>query len=131
MIVPNQSGYQTYQRNKFETASPHKLILMLYEGLLRFGNQTIYMIEENNIASTNSSIQKMQDILYELITVLNIEQGGEIAKNLKNLYLYMIEQLVQANVAKDTDKVKEVMSLITDIKTAWEEIGKGVSVGYA
>ncbi|MFX3631600.1 MAG: flagellar export chaperone FliS [Candidatus Pristimantibacillus sp.] len=131
MIVPNPAGYQTYQKNKFETASPHKLILMLYEGLLRFGTQTIKMIEQNNIAETNRSVQKMQDILYELITVLNTEQGGEIAENLKNLYLYMIDQLVQANVGKDAEKVKEVMQLITEIKKAWEEIGKGVSVGYA
>lgn len=131
MIVPNQAGYQMYQRNKFETASPHKLILMLYEGLLRYGNQAVKLIEGQNIVESNRYIQKMQDILYELITVLNMEQGGEIADNLRNLYLYMIDQLVQANMSKNADQISEVMTLIADIKSAWEEIGKGASTSYA
>lgn len=129
MTNPNLAGYQTYQKNKYETASPHRLILMLYEGAIRFGNHAIQAIEEKEISMANQSIQKVQNILYELISSLNENQGGEIAINLKNLYLYMIDQLFEANIKKDVEPIKEVIELLESLRSAWEEIGKDVSIG--
>jgi len=129
--VPNKTGYQTYNRNKYETASPHRLILMLYEGALRYGAQAVRAIEEHDISLTNKSLQKVQDILYELLSSLDLKQGGEIAKNLQQLYLYMIEQCIQANLHKDKAKINEVLGYLQTIKSAWEQIGKEVAIGRA
>ncbi len=127
-MIPNYSGYHAYQRNKYETASPHRLITMLYEGALRFMNQAIQKIEQKDIAGTNTAIHRAQDILYELIACLNFEQGKEIATNLNNLYRYSIDLLIKANIEKNTDALREAASIITDIKEAWDQIGKEVSV---
>jgi flagellar secretion chaperone FliS len=128
MVFPNQ-GYQAYQKNKYETASPHRLILFLYEGAIRFGNQAIKDLQDNNVKAAHTYIMKTQDIIYELIACLDLNQGGEIAANLYNLYRYIIDRLIHANLRKDIEAIEEVIKIITDIKTSWEEIGKDVALG--
>lgn len=128
MMFPNQ-GYQAYQKNKYETASPHRLILFLYEGAIRFSTQAIKAIQASDTQSTLTSITKTQDILYELMACLDLKQGGEIAANLHNLYNYMNTLLFRANLNQDPEPIREVIELLTDIKAAWEEIGKEVSLG--
>lgn len=128
-MIPNKNGYQAYQKNKYETASPHKLILLLYEAAIRNGARAVEALQSNRPTEANNAIIKLQDIIYELIASLNEKQGGEIAANLKSLYMYMIDQAVQANIKKDTAPLEEVIVLIRDIKTAWEQIGKDVSLG--
>lgn len=127
-MIPNRNGYQAYQRNKYETASPHRLILMLYEGALRFSTQAIKAIEIQNIDETNRMLQKTQDIMYELIACLNHQEGGDIASNLHNLYMYIIDLLIKANMKKDSAYIVEAMDILKDIKSAWEQVGKEVSI---
>lgn len=131
MLMPNQAGYQSYQRNKYETASPHKLILMLYTGAIQFASRAQTSIMERQYVEANKQILKVQDILYELISTLNEQEGGEIASNLKALYLYMLDKLVQANLKKEIEPLNEVIGILRDIKDAWEQIGKGVTLGQA
>ncbi|WII37237.1 flagellar export chaperone FliS [Paenibacillus thiaminolyticus] len=131
MYTNAAAGYQAYQKNKYETASPHKLILMLYNGALKYINQAESALVEGNHSSAHQNILKVQDIIYELIACLNEREGGEIAKNLKNLYLYVIDQLVQANIQKSSKPLAEVRSVIQSIKEAWEAIGKEVVTGQS
>lgn len=128
MMFPNQ-GYQAYQKNKYETASPHRLILFLYEGAIRFATQAIKAIELSDIKTTHTNITKTQDILNELMACLDLDQGGDIAVNLRDLYAYMNNLLLRANLNRDPAPLQEAVALLTDIKTAWEEIGKEVSLG--
>jgi len=132
MQAPNPMGYkaayQTYQKNKYETASPHKLILMLYEGALQYAERACKAIERKDIPEANRMIQKVQDILSELIVCINLEQGGEIAQNLRRLYMYMIDLLIRANIRKDAGLIREMMDLLRPIKESWEQIGKDVSI---
>lgn len=129
-MIPNRNGYQMYQRNKYDTASPHKLILMLYEGMIRFSLQAKKGMENGEIVQTNQYLQKSQDIIYELIACLNHKDGGEIAVNLNSLYLYTIELLVKANVSKDPALIDEAVAIIADLKSAWEQIGREVSISH-
>lgn len=131
MMMPNQAGYQSYQRNKYETASPHKLILMLYTGAIQSASRAQSFITEGQHVEANKYILKVQDILYELISTLNEQEGGEIAGNLKALYFYMLDKLVQANLKKEVEPLNEVIGILRDIKDAWEQIGKGVTLGQA
>lgn len=123
------SAHQTYQKNKYETASPHKLILMLYNAALQNVERARKCIEEGKIAERNQASQQLQNILYELISSLNEDQGGELATNLKNLYLYAIELSIRANIKNDTKPLNEIARMIGEIKEAWEQIGKEVSIG--
>ncbi|MNJ38099.1 Flagellar protein FliS [compost metagenome] len=125
MTSPNLAGYQAYQKNKYQTASPHRLTLMLYNGAIQFASRAQLAIREHNIAETNKYIQKTQDIVYELMSSLDMKQGGEIAQNLRNLYMYMINRLIEGNIQKSEDAVAEAIKIMEELKSAWEEIGKG------
>lgn len=129
MALQNMSAYQSYQKNKYETASPHRLTLMLYNGAVQFATRAEQSIDEGNVADTNKYIQKTQNIVYELMTSLNEREGGELAQNLKNIYLYIIDRLIQANMHKEKSKVTEVIVLLRELQSAWEQIGKEVSLG--
>ena len=127
-MLPNLNGYQSYQKNKYETASPHRLITMLYEGAIRFANQAIIHIENNDIAQKSIAIQKFQDIIFELISCLNFKEGKEISSNLLSLYNYVIELSTKSSVTKTTAPLQEAIQVITEIKDAWVEIGKDVQM---
>src|SRR5690606_12231439 len=106
-----RSGYQVYQKNKYETASPHKLILLLYDGALSNITRAKQALDANQKVEANRHILKSQEIINELLACLNEEQGGEIAQNLKDLYFYMVRRLVQANIRKQKDPLIEVEGL--------------------
>lgn len=125
MTSPNLAGYQAYQKNKYQTASPHRLTLMLYNGAIQFALRAKLAIREHDIAETNKYIQKTQNIVYELMSSLDMKQGGEIAQNLRNLYTYMINLLIEGNIQKSEDAVVEAIEILEELKAAWEEIGKG------
>jgi len=124
-----RSGYQAYQRNKYETASPHKLILLLYDGALTNIARAKQAIEGKNIAEANRFILKSQDIVNELLACLNEERGGEIAQNLKRLYFYVNRILVQANIRKQIEPLVEAETILADLRDTWEKIGKVVGTG--
>ncbi|MCT2195921.1 flagellar export chaperone FliS [Paenibacillus sp. p3-SID1389] len=129
MVSPNLAGYQAYQKNKYETASPHRLTLMLYNGAIQFAGKAKEAIDKRDIEETNSNLKKTQDIIYELISSLNIKEGGELALNLKKLYFYMIDRLIEANIKKLTAPVDEVIGMLQELRSAWEEIGKRGTLG--
>ncbi|MCM3338737.1 flagellar export chaperone FliS [Paenibacillus sp. MER TA 81-3] len=128
-MYSNANGYLAYQKNKYETASPHRLTLMLYTGAIKFVNQAELSLQEGDYIKAHQHLIKAQDIIYELMASLNEQEGGEVATNLKNLYLYINEQLVQANLTKSVEPILEVKPLLQSIKEAWEAIGKDVAVG--
>lgn len=129
MSFQNVAGYQAYQRNKYETASPHKLIALLYDGVLANIVRANHALEKNNPSDAENFILKAQEIIYELMACLNEEQGGDMARNLKQIYFYSVNQLVQANIRKDPALLQEVASYIDSLRSAWLEIGKEVGLG--
>ncbi len=129
MQMLNTSGYQAYQRNKYETASPHRLVLLLYEGAITNLHLAKKALDALQYLEMNKKIQKTQEIICELMACLNEEQGGEIAENLKRLYLYMNDRLLVANLMKQGTTMEEVEGLLRELKASWEQIGKEVSLG--
>ncbi len=112
-----------YQANSIGTADQKQLIVMLYEGVLRFVNAA-----EANMASfktydkANRDILRAQDIFTELMVSLNLEQGGEIAQNLFNLYAYAKTQLLEANLQKKIEPLKPVKKIVTELLEAWKQM---------
>ncbi|MBY9077604.1 flagellar export chaperone FliS [Paenibacillus sp. HN-1] len=129
MASPNLAGYQAYQKNKYQTASPHRLTLMLYNGAIQFAGKAREAMLANNISDTNLYLQKSQNIIYELLSSLNVKEGGELAANLKNLYFYMIDRLIESNIQKKSSGIDEVVNMLEELKSAWEQIGKGGTLG--
>lgn len=126
-MISHKNGFQAYQKNKYETASPHRLITMLYDGVIRFANQAIKKIEENNVEGKNQALKRMQDVVYELISCLNFDQGKDIAGHLNKLYVYVIDLSILANIENRIEPLHEAIDIITEIKSSWEQIAKEVS----
>ncbi|KNF09638.1 flagellar protein FliS [Gottschalkia purinilytica] len=111
--------YQKYQQNSIVTASPEQLTLMLYDGAIKFMNMAKLYMEEKNIQETHNSIMRAQDIINELNITLNMNYG--ISKNLRSLYTYILEKLIDANLKKDYSILDEVISLVEDLRDTWKE----------
>lgn len=107
-----------------ETASPHKLIALLFDGaLVAIANARRYM-DQGDIAARGAAISKTIAIIQEgLRASISLEAGGEVAQNLDSLYEYMTYRLLQANLKSDAEALAEVDVLLRDIKGAWDEIG--------
>lgn len=123
-MVSLTPGYQAYQRNKYETASPHRLIVLLYEGAIRFANEANKCIAEENIEKKHIYISKFQDVVYELMASLNLKEGKEIAQNLHALYTYIIDLSIKSNASMDASYLKDAISILSELKEAWVMIGK-------
>ncbi|KAB7666045.1 flagellar export chaperone FliS [Bacillus sp. B1-b2] len=114
-----KNPYQSYQQNSVNTASPGDLTLMLYNGCLKFLHLAKKAIENKDITTRNTNIQKTQNIIKELMVTLNMDIP--VSKNLMTLYDYMNRQLVKANIESDISIIEEVETLITEFRDTWKE----------
>lgn len=121
---PMSSGHNAYKQNEVDTTSPGKLIVMLYEGAIRFLTTASENVDFKKYDFVNENVQKTHDIIDELISSLNMDEGGEVAKNLLSIYLYMKQQITDGNLKKDPKPFKEVIKMLNELKQAWEEIQK-------
>lgn len=111
-----------YRRTATHTASPLQLIIMLYDGALRFIAAAEVAMANNDRYGQNENIQRAQRILSELTASLDMQQGGEIALNLFTLYGYAYEQLVQANILDDASKLKHAVLVLEPLRESWREL---------
>lgn len=116
-------GYQQYQEMQARTASPVDLIVMLYEGALRFLTRSKIELESNNVVDAHNNLIRTQDIVLELRSSLN-KEIGPLAEELDRLYEYMYRRLVAANMRKDTQAIDEVTTLLRQLLSAWREAAK-------
>lgn len=116
----NQNPYAQYKNTQIQTATPGQLILLLYEGGIKFCKLAKASVEENNIMNANNYIIKIQDIVSELMSSLDLKSGIEISRNLYSLYDYMLAKLIDANLKKDVDAIDEVQKLLEELRDSWK-----------
>lgn len=109
--------YQQYKENAILTASPEELVLMLYNGIIRFIDEAKTALQKKDYVETNAKIQRAQDIITELM--LTLDMNYDISKNLYNLYDYMLRRLIDANVKKDIEILDEVRGFAVDLRDTW------------
>lgn len=115
------TGHDAYRMNAIETASPEQLTLMCYDGALRFMRRAAKALEDGDRADASFATGRAQAIVNELNVTLDMEAGGEIATNLRSLYLFVNRHLSDAVVNGDSAKVRESMAIIADLRGAWTE----------
>ena len=104
-------------------ASPHRLILMLFEGAIKAVAKARLAVTKGEIAPKCESITKAIAIIQEGLQLsLDVKAGGELAENLNDLYEYMIHRLVFANLKNQVEPLDEVGKLLVDLKSAWAAI---------
>jgi flagellar secretion chaperone FliS len=116
------SGVDIYKENAVGTQSKGRLIVMLYDGAIRFMNLAIKEMEAGNYAAKGQYIAKAQDIINELNAVLDMDAGGEIATNLRQLYCFMIRRLSEANIKRDPRLIQDVIDLLDELNQGWKAI---------
>ncbi|MGD9579818.1 MAG: flagellar export chaperone FliS [Vampirovibrionia bacterium] len=110
-----------YKKAQVQTASPEQILIMLYDGAIRFLNQAKIHMQNKDIEQSHTNIIKAQRIITEFMSSLDMELGGEMAENLFNLYEYLHHRLVQANIKKDVEALDEVLEHLRSLKATWEE----------
>jgi flagellar protein FliS len=116
------NGITAYQDNTVTTQSKGRLIVLLYDGAIKFMKLAIKELEAGNYQAKGQYINKAQDIINELNAVLDINAGGEIAANLSKLYCFMNNRLSEANIKRDPQMVREVITLMEELNQSWKVI---------
>jgi flagellar protein FliS len=116
------NGVEIYKEHAVNTQSKGRLIVMLYEGAIKFMNLAVKQIETGDYAEKGKYISKAQDIINELNAVLDVDAGGEVASNLRRLYCFMIRRLTEANINKDPNLIREVIDLMEELNHGWKAI---------
>ncbi len=118
------NAYNVYKNNSINFASKEQLLLMLLDGSVKFAKIARQAILDKDIMKAHENIIKTQNIYYELMTSLDVNQGGDWAKNLMEIYSFIVDKLVQANIKKDVNAIDEVMPLIEEVRDTWNEAYK-------
>lgn len=114
-------AYGNYLKHEVEGATQGQLIVMMYDAAIRFMRLGIKAIEEKKIEGAHNNIIRAENIIYELMSTLNTDKGGEIADNLLRLYDFMVWHLIEANTSKDASKIEDVIKLMLPLRDAWKE----------
>lgn len=109
----------SYQENKVYTATKEELILMLYDGALKFMRFGLMSIEENNLPQIGFNILRAQKIIHYLDMCLNMDAGKEIAQNLSSLYEYVSRKLSECQREKKVEALQEAKKVIETLREAW------------
>jgi flagellar protein FliS len=115
-------GIAAYQDSAVTTQSKGRLIVLLYEGAIKFMKLAIKELQANNHEAKGQYINKARDIINELNAVLDMNTGGEIAANLRKLYCFMNNRLSEANVKRDPKMIQEVIELMEELNQSWKAI---------
>lgn len=114
-----KSSYQKYKTTSIQSASREKLLLMMYEGAIKFIKLAIISAEQKNIAERGTNIGRVYDIILELNNTLDHRVGGEISKNLEQLYMFITEQLTKANISGDPQPLRNSLKILETLHEGW------------
>lgn len=110
-----------YKQTQINTTPKEQILVMLYDGAVRFLNQAKVGFAEKNIEKIHNNIIKVQNIITEFESALDLQNGGEFAQNLFSLYEYMSRELSRANIKKEEDALDIVIKHMTELRDTWKE----------
>ena len=116
------NGYQKYKEQMVLQASPQELILMVYDCCIKNVKLAQLHIDSQEFEQTNKTLQKAEDCINEL--VMGLDFNYEIAHNLMSIYDFLLEQMVQANLKKDSSLLPPVLEILTELREAWGQAAK-------
>lgn len=118
------AGNQTaaYRQQAILTAPPGRLVVMLYDGCLRFLYQSAHAMREGDAMTSVARMRRAEAIIDELTVTLDFERGGVIASHLQGIYTFCRRLLLEAWRERDADKIDHVSTLLAELREAWVEI---------
>lgn len=119
----NKNPFEAYKTAATTTATPGQLVLMLYDGVIRFVQQAIISFDITDPAEMNSSVNtnlvKAQNIIFELANSLDHTKGGNVAENFLRIYDYCDRRIHTANMEKSSEGLDEVINHFVGLRDAW------------
>ena len=110
---------QAYTQSAVLSASPEQLVVMLYDGAIRFLNQAQLAMQQEKKEIARERLLRAEDIITELNKSLDVESGGEIADSLRSLYLWMKRQIMQSLIQQDPEPLSECLQQLLELREAW------------
>ena len=129
MVNPYNKYIKQYQANNITTATPEKLMIMLFDGAVQFLQKAKTAIEEKNLLERSNNIESARKILRELMRTIDLENGNKVSKSLFRMYNRMAMKLIKANVSKNINLIDEVIADLTNIRWGFQkaiEIQSGI-----
>jgi flagellar protein FliS len=123
--MPMPRGADAYRRIEAESRSPLELVVMLYDGALRFVNEAQQANQGNDLIRRGRAVSRAMAIVAELQNTLNVREGGAIGEELDRLYSYINSRLVAVNSTGDAGALQEVGKLLLTLRDAWAQIAPG------
>jgi len=117
-----------YRKAEVNTSDRVKVISLLYDGAINFIKVARKRIELGDLAGKGLYIGKASSVVGELLSSLNMEEGGEIAKNLSRLYDFVMDRLINANMKNDQKALDEAEKVLDVLRSAWKDLGKNNTV---
>ena len=114
--------HNEYRQNEVATSSQGKLIVMMYEGALKFVALAIEGIDNQDLSKKGLYINKAHDIINELSCALDMKKGGDVAHKLESLYQFILHQLTLANIKSDRKALESIVNVLTPLMEAWKEL---------
>ncbi len=118
---PYSKYIKQYQTNNIATATPEKLMILLFDGAIQFLLKAKNAIAENNYKERSENIDGARKIIRELMRTIDLENGNDVSKLLFRLYNRMAMNLIKANVTKNADKIDEVIEDLTNIRWGFQK----------
>lgn len=112
--------YQKYKQTSIQSASREKLLLMMYEGAIKFTKLAIKASEEKKVAERCVNIGRAFDIVLELNNTLDHKVGGELAARLEQLYMFITEQYTKANISGDPEPLRASLKILENLYEGWK-----------
>ncbi|MBI4082971.1 MAG: flagellar export chaperone FliS [Candidatus Lambdaproteobacteria bacterium] len=113
---------KAYQKVAVNTVDQRKLIVMMYDGAIKFLSIAKDRIGKGEFYEAHTNLVRGKSIIAELMGSLNLEKGGEIARNLQRIYTYAFNELIEANLRKDAARIEQVVALLKDLREGWKGI---------
>lgn len=114
--------HNEYRKNEIATSSQGKLIIMMYEGAVKFVKMAMEGLDNNDLSKKGMYINKTHDIINELSLALDMKKGGEVAIRLETLYQFILHQLTLANIKSDRKALESIINVLVPLHEAWTEL---------
>ena len=121
MANPYNKYIKQYQTSNITTASPEKLMIMLFDGTIQFLQKAKSAIEEKNVKERATNIESARKIIRELMRTIDLENGNDVSKQLFKLYNRMAMKLIKANVSRNTILIDEVLEDLANIRWGFQK----------
>ncbi len=121
-MMVSEARANRYREIEVRTANPLQLVVVLYEGAVSYLQEAKGHLQRGDIEGRTRAINRTLAIVSELQATLNFEEGGQVARSLESLYAYMKGRLIAANLGQDDKPLSEVMSLLSTLRSAWQEL---------